>query len=369
MSKKETLNTPRLDESVQQPGLKAEIDGKKLLQQIRARAAAPNYPTAECYLPNEVLDYQLTGLFPAGRARHMDECRSCRTMMTTLVPDPLRVQEFRQEVLARRREEERLARQDDDQHGTRRWLHFILPVAIGAQMVVLIVRKLHLIWGSTVAALFPPVAVVAQVTALIGRKLLLIYGATVAAFGILATFAAFIAPAERPYQVSTIPRPDKPVLSVNVMLNNRKVKRTDLRKVAALWTLEEYPLKFDQPSTPSGQEKQDDLEKQNDLNQKVIQALADVNQQTGSESQQQTEELKAKLRGYLQENNVQVGSNEESGDLRISFEGTTAEFKADVALQNSQRHVFDLDQRSGDLSVLPRNTFSTSGFSSFSPPK
>src|SRR5271169_1272782 len=66
-------------------GLGVSVD--ELFIRLKSRALTPDYPSPECYLPDEVWEYQHTGRLPLGRESHVKECHSCRALLRTLVPD------------------------------------------------------------------------------------------------------------------------------------------------------------------------------------------------------------------------------------------------------------------------------------------
>ncbi len=70
----------------------------------------PTYPGPDCYLPDEVLDYQRTGELPKDRLRHRQECWQCAALLDTVVPDPEQVKQFRREVMAARQRDQQAAR-------------------------------------------------------------------------------------------------------------------------------------------------------------------------------------------------------------------------------------------------------------------
>lgn len=95
------------------------MTGRELLDLIRKTALSPNYPTEECFLPQEVWEYEHTGLMPDGRLAHRDSCVNCHALLVALQPDGALTREFTAAVAqcrasgdgpsSRRREEEAVA--------------------------------------------------------------------------------------------------------------------------------------------------------------------------------------------------------------------------------------------------------------------
>lgn len=61
-----------------------KMTGAELLSLIRATALSPDYPTPECFLPNEVWEYEHTHNMQNGRLAHRNNCASCSALLTAL---------------------------------------------------------------------------------------------------------------------------------------------------------------------------------------------------------------------------------------------------------------------------------------------
>lgn len=85
---------PRHIASAEMLAKETDFTGSELLHRIQATALSPDYPTAECFLPTEVWDYERTGTMPQRRLAHRDECVNCRALLAVLTPDPALTDEF-----------------------------------------------------------------------------------------------------------------------------------------------------------------------------------------------------------------------------------------------------------------------------------
>lgn len=106
MNMKATQNSrqmPQYLRSAETLAAEQGMSAQDLLDVLRETALSPNYPTPDCFLPNEVWEYERTGAIPDGRLSHADECTSCRALLATLTPDTCLVEEVKAEVAAHRR--------------------------------------------------------------------------------------------------------------------------------------------------------------------------------------------------------------------------------------------------------------------------
>ena len=84
---------PRHVESAEMLARRSGLSGSQLLDKIQALALSPDYPTPDCFLPNEIWDYERTRTMPKERLAHADECVNCSALLSALSPDPLLTEE------------------------------------------------------------------------------------------------------------------------------------------------------------------------------------------------------------------------------------------------------------------------------------
>ncbi|MFL6313973.1 MAG: hypothetical protein ACJ71W_17895 [Terriglobales bacterium] len=103
------MRKPQYRHEIERLGEELGTNGDQLLQEVRGQARSPQYPSSDCYFPDEVLTFERTGSLPADRLGHMESCVGCRALLQTLVPNPDLVREFREEVMRNRAQEQMAA--------------------------------------------------------------------------------------------------------------------------------------------------------------------------------------------------------------------------------------------------------------------
>lgn len=81
------------------------------------QSLSKDFPTPYCLGPTQVASYTQTGKLTADEERHRDACVFCRALLEVLVPDPVSVQIYREDVIARRRRMEEEARKQETAAG------------------------------------------------------------------------------------------------------------------------------------------------------------------------------------------------------------------------------------------------------------
>ncbi len=99
MAETEENEKPRYRASAELLGRRIGISGEEFLDAVQSHVVDPSFPTPNCYSRSELLEFQRAGRWhDADRESHMAECRSCRSLMRVLVPNPEHIQELREEV-------------------------------------------------------------------------------------------------------------------------------------------------------------------------------------------------------------------------------------------------------------------------------
>jgi hypothetical protein len=299
------------------------VGGQELLRRIRATSLSADYPTAECFLPHEISEYEDTGQMPNDRLAHEKTCPNCRALLSALRPDQGLISDLRDAV-------------------HHHWKAPSPPDKIDTATIVAVPRK--------ITAGRWPIAAAAAVVLCSGAISVGVWRHSSRSVAVAPTRIPTTVDAFQVQQLVFVNETSKKQITLQLeILEDGRISIRSYPEAAAATALVNEPLLLRSSSAKSDPE-----ERSGDLSNKVVSALASVcgpptRVSFGSKVHDNLEQA-------LRDQQVEVSLvSSSSNNLLVNYRGDSATLEPTQAVSSTKHFCKLLHQSAGDVASLDKS--------------